>query len=43
MTPNKYIMTSYIKSRFFRHIPLSVILDLTLNHITDVAMLQKMF
>ena len=41
MKPNKSIMTSYIKSRYFRHIPISVILDLTLNHITDVAMLEK--
>ena len=43
MTQNKSIMTSYIKSRYFRLIPISVILDLTLNHITDAAMLEKMF
>ena len=43
MTPNKSIMTSYMKSRYFRHIPISVILERTLDHIKDVVMLEKMF
>ena len=30
-------MTSYVKSPYFRDIPISVTLDLTINHITDVV------
>ena len=29
MIPNKSIMTSYTNASYFRHIPISVILDLT--------------
>ena len=30
-------MKSYIKSPYFRHIPISVTLDLTIDHRTDVV------
>ena len=39
MTPNK----SYLKSPYFRHVPISVMLDLRLYQITDVVMLKKHF
>ena len=37
MIPNKSIMTSYTKSPYFTHVPVSVLLDLTKYHITDVV------
>ena len=41
MITNRSIMTSYIKSPYFRHIHVSVIIDLTKDHITDCYMLLK--
>ena len=34
---NKSIMTSYISSPYFRHIPISVTLDLSIDHLKDVV------